>query len=414
MMLQRFSSTVVLMFFLLAGAASAECKLDAGSVRILSDDFPALRAVVESSVECATNDVVVTHNVTSEHKQLMVPALTPASSEFSVVTVANGSLMPLLNDGLVQPLDSFIDDYGKDLLPEQRITVDGQTVAIAFMVNTQHLFYRADILEQVSRPVPTTWTEVLEIAALIRDQGLMQYPLSGTFQSGWHLAQEFINLYLGHGGQFFDQDSAQPSVQSPAGIQTLALMKSLVDYMPPEFLTFDVTDVQTQWEAGEVAMMNMWGSRAGPVLDDQGASPDIVDTTRFAAAPGIHGKSTSASTLWWVGYSLAAHISKTDAIASFRTMLHATSTQTANSNNTLAAWLVRDAIAAKETTGVVATRESNAPPYPMQPWMTLMHSALGQELVEFLQGRESAAQALDDVESAYIAAARESGYLATE
>jgi hypothetical protein len=40
-----------------------------------------------------------------------------------------------------------------------------------------------------------------------------------------------------------------------------------------------------------------------------------------------------------------------------------------------------------------------------------LHTALGNELSDFLQGKESAEQALADVEAAYNAAAKEQGYL---
>jgi multiple sugar transport system substrate-binding protein len=40
-----------------------------------------------------------------------------------------------------------------------------------------------------------------------------------------------------------------------------------------------------------------------------------------------------------------------------------------------------------------------------------MHTALGDNLAEFLQGAESAEQALADVEAAYVAAAKEQGFL---
>ena len=49
--------------------------------------------------------------------------------------------------------------------------------------------------------------------------------------------------------------------------------------------------------------------------------------------------------------------------------------------------------------------------YPMVPYMGLMHTALGGELADFMQGKESAEQALADVEAAYIAAAKEKGFL---
>jgi hypothetical protein len=47
----------------------------------------------------------------------------------------------------------------------------------------------------------------------------------------------------------------------------------------------------------------------------------------------------------------------------------------------------------------------------MLPYMGLLHGALGAEITEFLQGSETAEQALADVEAAYTAAAKEKGFL---
>jgi hypothetical protein len=47
----------------------------------------------------------------------------------------------------------------------------------------------------------------------------------------------------------------------------------------------------------------------------------------------------------------------------------------------------------------------------MLPYIGLMHTALGNELAQFMQGEESAEQALADVEAAYISAAQEQGFL---
>ena len=60
---------------------------------------------------------------------------------------------------------------------------------------------------------------------------------------------------------------------------------------------------------------------------------------------------------------------------------------------------------------MLATANGGAQPYPMLPYMGLLHTALGSELADFMQGRESAEDALRDTEAAYTAAAREGGYL---
>jgi hypothetical protein len=47
----------------------------------------------------------------------------------------------------------------------------------------------------------------------------------------------------------------------------------------------------------------------------------------------------------------------------------------------------------------------------MVPTMGHLHTALGNNLIEFLQGSESAEQALADATKAYETAAKEAGFL---
>jgi multiple sugar transport system substrate-binding protein len=52
-------------------------------------------------------------------------------------------------------------------------------MAVAMMVNTQHLMYRQDIFEDLGIEVPTTYDEVLIAAEAIQEAGVVDYPLGG-------------------------------------------------------------------------------------------------------------------------------------------------------------------------------------------------------------------------------------------
>ena len=96
------------------GAAFADCGVQgAGSIRILSNDFEALRVVNNAAADCATDSVKVTSNATKEHKNIQGPALTANPAEYTVAVVANNSIVPLLNDGLIRPLD----ELGREIWP---------------------------------------------------------------------------------------------------------------------------------------------------------------------------------------------------------------------------------------------------------------------------------------------------------
>lgn len=391
------------------GQAFAQCEIEAGSVRILSNDFPALRAVETAAAECASDSVTVTANATSEHRTLQVPALTANPAEYSVAIVANGSIVPLLNEGLVRPLNDLVAKYGQDLDPQQLITIDGNIMAVAFMANAQHLYYRADILEAAGVEPPTSYEEVLVAAKAIKDAGLSEIQWAGTFGAGYDLGQEFINMYLGMGGSLFDGGSATASVNNENGVATLEQLKALTPYMIPEYLSTDANMVQADWEAGKTAMMVLWGSRAAAILDDQGAAEGVVDSTMLAAAPSAG--TAPATTLFWDGFTIATNVSDQDAEASFQAMMHALSTDMANANAEAATWLIPGAEATNASTGTRASADAGAVAYPMLPQMSLLHTALGAELAPFFQGSKSAADALADAEAAYTTAARQGGYL---
>ena len=315
-----------------------------------------------------------------------------------------------MNDGLVRPLDDLVAKHGGSLKKNQLVTVDGKVMAVAFMANAQHLFYREDILKEAGVDVPATYDDVLAAAAAIKDKGLMEYPITGTYKAGWNLGEEFINMYMGTGASFFKEGSAEPAINNENGIATLNMMKALSEYMNPDFLTFDSNAVQADWEAGNAALTNLWGSRAGAVLDDEGASAEVVAGTRFASAPRLAGD-VPATTLWWDGFTISKNISDEDAEATFVAMMNGITTEMANANADAAVWLIDGYTPGDTAVGVAASAEAGAKPYPMLPYMALMHGALGNEIVEFLQGSESAETALADAEAAYIAAAKEGGFL---
>lgn len=395
-----------------AGAAIADCAIDGtGSVRILSNDFEALRLVNATAGECASATVKVTANANAEHKNLQVPALSINPAEYTVAVVANNSIVPLLNGDLIRPLDDLVAKYGQALQPNQLIKIDGKTMAIAFMGNAQHLFYRKDILDQVGATEPKSYEDMLAIADKIKAAGIMNYPLAASVKPGWDLAAEFVNAYLGTGDEFFVPGSAELAIDNENGLKVLETMRAMTKFMDPDYLTFDANGIKAEYEAGNTAMMVEWGSLAGATLDDEGAAEGVAANTVLAAAPTIGGGTIPAVALWWDGFTIAKNISDDDAAASFQAMVHGISPEMVAANTAVATWLVAGYQPGPSAIGVIATANAGARAYPMQPYMGLLHTALSAELAEFMAGTEDAAQALADVKAAYDTAAKEGGYL---
>ncbi len=410
---RTFTAGAVSLAALLAGGvAFAECGIQgAGNVAILSNDFEALRIVNGVAMSCATADVTVSANATTEHKNIQGPALTANPAEYTVAMVANNSIVPLLNDDLIRPLDDLVAKYGASLQPNQLITIDGKVMAIAFMGNGQHLFYRKDILEKAGVAVPTSYEEMLAAAQAIKDAGLMEYPLAAADKPGWDLAAEFVNMYLGTGDEFFAPGSAELAIDNDNGRKVLETMRAMTTFMNPDYLTYDANEISKVWDAGNVAMMNQWGSLAGAAIDPATANPDVAANTGFAPAPTIGGGTIPAAALWWDGFTIAKNISDADAEVSFQAMVKGISPETVAANPAAATWLVAGYEPGPAAVGVIGNANGGARAYPMQPYMGLLHTALSAELADFIAGKEDADQALADVKAAYDTAAKEAGFL---
>ena len=385
------------------------CKISA-RVSIVGNEFPAIHAVADGAKVCKGSEVKA--NLTADHQKINVAGMSGNPAEYTSAIIANSSIVALMNNDVIRPLDDLVAKHGKGLKKNQLITINGKVMAVAFMANAQHLVYRSDILEKAGISAPKTYEEMLAGAKIIKDKGLMDYPLGGAYKAGWNLAQEFTNMYIGHGGEFFKPGSAQVSINNAKGVATLEMLKALSAYMNPDFLTHDSNATSAEWKAGNVAMMNMWGSRMGPLMDPEQSTPTVVKTTTLGDPMTVGGGSTPATTLWWDGWTVAKNISDAEAEATFIAMMNGINPKRLDDKMMpLAVWLIEGFKPGPANVGVAAAARMNAIPYPMLPYQGLLHSALGSEIVDFMQGKEDAATALADVEAAYTAAAKEKGFL---
>jgi ABC-type glycerol-3-phosphate transport system substrate-binding protein len=392
---------------LLGSGAYAACAFEnTVPLKSLSAGFEAWKAVTDAMAECGNFQA----ELDQEFRTKQPAAFEANPSLYHIGGVSNGTITPLLNSGTIRPLDDLVEKYGANLAPNQLIRVNGQIMAIAMMVNTQHLMYREDILADLGIPVPTTWDEVYAAAAKIKEAGVVDHPLGATMKSGWNLAQEFVNMYPAFGGDYFNSDNST-AVNSEAGIQALETMKEGLQYMDPEVLISDSTYVQQQFQQGKIAMANLWASRAG-AMDDP-AESQVVGKVKMAAAPMAVSGGAPATTLWWDGIVIAKNISDEEADAAFRVAMEGLDEEMVAANNDAAIWLIPGYVPGELALGTVQTATAPTPPpaYPSTTQMGLLHTALGNEIPAFLTGERDAAATLAAIEASYTTSAKEAGVM---
>lgn len=388
-----------------SGQAMAACAFENKTeIKSLSAGFEAWKAVTDAMAECGN----VKAELDQEFRKKQPEAMKANPSLYHIGGVANGTLVPLLSDNLVRPLDSLVEKYGQNLTPNQLIKIDGKTMAIAMMVNAQHLMYREDILKDLGIEIPQSYDEVLAAAKKIKEAGVVDYPLGGTFKTGWNLGEEFVNMYMGFGGEFLGEGN-KPTINNEAGVKTLEMLKALTEYMDPEYLVSDSTYVQQQFQQGKIAMANLWASRAA-AMDDEKESK-VVGKVAMASAPVAMEGGKPATTIWWDGITIAQNITDEEADAAFRVAMEGIDEEMVKANNDDAVWLVKGYVPGRLAAGAAASAEKGAPAYPASKANGMMHTALGNGVAAFLTGDKDAKTTLADIEAEYTKAAKEGGLI---
>ena len=396
------------LFLLIKNSFACEIK---ARVSVVGNEFPAIQTVGAGAKKCKGAEVKT--NLTADHQKINIAGMSSEPAEYTSAIVANTSIVALLNNDLIRPLDDLVKKHGSKLKKNQLITINGKVMAAAFMANAQHLVYRKDILEKLNISVPKTYEEMLSAAKKIRASGLAKNPVGGAYKAGWNLAQEFNNMFIGYGGKHFKGNTPEPNVNSDAGKKALNMMKSLSEYMNPDFLTHDSNATNAEFRAGNVILMNMWGSRAATLTDADGVSDAVKKGMDIAGPMTVGGGNIPASTLFWDGWTVAKKISDAEAEATFIAMMNAIDPSIIKDDKVRkqAVWLLDGYTPTDAARGVFAAAKMNTTPYPMLPYAGLMHSAIGAEIADFMQGKENAKKTLSDIEDAYRAAAKEKGFL---
>lgn len=383
-------------------AAEAKCAFENRTpIKVSAAAFPAWKAAVGAMSECGG----VQAELSQEFQEKQAAGFAAKPSLYHIGGVANSSLVPLLDQGLIRPLDDLVAKHGQALRPNQLIRVDGRIVAIAMMVNAQHLMYRKDIFERLGLAEPRSYEELIAAAEKIRAADVVKYPFGGTWKTTW---LEFVNMYMGYGGEFF-ADRVKPAINNERGVAALQMMKRLTAYMDPEYLVSDATYVQQQFQQGRIAMANFWASRAA-ALDDPKES-QVVGKIAMAAAPAPAAGMLPASTLWWDGIVIARNVPDAEAELAFRVALEGLDREMVQANNSAAIWLVDGYAADRLATGAEATARSGAKPYPASTQMGLMQKAIANKLNDFLKGAKDARTTLTEIEADYVVLAKEAGLL---
>ena len=121
MLLRKLTLAVTLA--LSANVVYANCGAISGKVSIVGNEFPAIHTVAKGAAECAGDSVAVTSNLTADHQKINLAGMQGNPAEYTSAIVANSSIIALMNDDVIRPLDDLIAEHGDDIPKRNLITI---------------------------------------------------------------------------------------------------------------------------------------------------------------------------------------------------------------------------------------------------------------------------------------------------
>ena len=277
-----------------ADACDLEPPAEAVSIDMIGWSFPITDFFAEELESCNSveNISVNTQLLTSAdaQEQVRLSLSSGGESPFEIIHASDAFLLEIASEGWIQPLDAYIEAYAEayDLadIPDSLFassTIGGQVYGIPFTANTMHLFYRSDLLEQYDLDVPQTYDDVIAACSTLSADDSILLPFTINLHAGWAWEIEFNNFLKSFSGSWLNEDSS-PAFNDEAGVAAVEKMLEVVDAcMGPEGLTFSIDDSEIGMEQGDLAMVNIWASRAANMYDPELSF--FPDEILFAPAP---------------------------------------------------------------------------------------------------------------------------------
>ena len=291
-----------------------DAPMDATEVNFMGWAFPITEFFAAELEKCTEVDNLTVNiqllDSPSAEEQANLALAGGGDSPWAILHTVPARMVTLSDFDALLPLNDLIEqyreEYNLDDIPQpvwDAATIAGNVYGVPFMSNTMHLFYRADLFEAHGLDVPTTYDEVMDACAVLKDEPSIDLPFTMNLHAGWAWEIEFMHFSRSFGATYLNDDNT-PAFNSDEGIAALAKMKEVVDAcMGPEGLTYSIDDSEIGMETGTLAFVHIWASRAANMDDPE--KSDYVGIISFAPSPAPNPDSGILGGSAWIdAYSI--------------------------------------------------------------------------------------------------------------
>ncbi len=297
------------------------------------------------------------------------------------------------------------------------VTRNGKIYGMPWLMDTKYFMYNKDILQQAgfSAP-PKTWEELVDQAKVIKQMGLVEFPIIWSWAQVEAVICDFTVLLYGNGGSFLDS-AGKPSFNNAQGVQVLTWMKQTIDdkLSNPTSITSIESDVTNAFIAGKSAFAVNWLNQYSD--SNKADISTIVGQAAFAPMPvfaaGSAAGTVSSSVDGSSSFAIMATTPHPDETWKFLTYLTSNAVQTKFSAEMLPVWqadfqgdALTQLLAANPTNSVTVPAFLGQFPYanerPTVAYYNEGSAALQLAIQEALTGVKTPQDALDTAAATWV------------
>lgn len=163
---------------------------------------------------------------------------------------------------LLQDVSSRIAaDEREKIFPGAMNTVvyQGKTLGMPWILDTKYLYYNKAMLDKAGiKTPPASWQQVMDDAKVLKDKGIVKYPLVWSWSQAEALVCDYTTLVSSFGGSFYQNGKLDFS--TPASLKAVTLMKTSLDQglSNPASREYLEEDVRKAFSNGDAAFALNW------------------------------------------------------------------------------------------------------------------------------------------------------------
>lgn len=226
------------------------------------------------------------------------------------------------------------------VLPGAWTTVEfqGKQYGMPWILDTKYLFYNKDMLARagIAAP-PKTWDELTEQAKVIKEKGIVDYPIVWSWAQAEAVICDYTTLLSAYGGSFLDSDG-KPVFDQDGGLTALEYMTASMEagITNPNSKEYLEEDVRRVFQNGEAAFALNWTYMFN--LANAGDDSKVKGQVGVAPAPGVAGLSDVSAMNGSMGLGVTATSQNPDAAWDYVTYMTSQPTQNAYAKLSLPIW----------------------------------------------------------------------------